>query len=159
MRTRKRMHPYVTRDLEHRAVAHCAAKGITVSAFVEGALEARLDGEAKDNEVIKRDLARLGRGSMRHERELAVLTESLGVFVKMWFAFQPEMPEADKPAAERLSDRRYRDFVNYVSEQLARVPGWRRTSPRIRHRWRRLVSARRRRRRHPQEIGIRRDER
>ena len=123
MRTRKRMHPYVTRDLEHRAVAHCAAKGITVSAFVEGALEARLDGEAKDNEIIKRDLARLGRGSMRHERELAVLTESLGVFVRMWFAFQPEMSEADKPAADRLSGRRYRDFVNYVSEQLATGAG------------------------------------
>ena len=123
MRTRKRMHPYVTRDLEHRVVAHCAAKGITVSAFVEGALEARLDGEAKDNEVIKRDLARLGRGSMRHERELAVLTESLGAFVQMWFAFQPEMSEADKPAAERLSGRRYRDFVNYVSEQLATGSG------------------------------------
>ena len=61
MRTRLRMHPYVTRDLTHRVTAHCAAKGITVSAFVEAALEARLDGEAKDNEVIIRDLARLGR--------------------------------------------------------------------------------------------------
>jgi hypothetical protein len=123
MRTRKRIHPYVTHDLAHRLAAYCAAKGITESAFVQAAVEDRLDGEAKDNEVIIRDLSRLGRGSLGHQHDLAVLTESLGVFVRMWFAFQPEMPEADKDAADRLSGRRYRDYVRYVSKQLATGAG------------------------------------
>ena len=123
MRTRLRMHPYVTRDLTHRVMAHCAAKGITVSAFVEAALEARLDGEAKDNEVIIRDLARLCRGSMGVQRGLAVLTESFSVFAGMWFGFMPPIADADRPAAEHLATRRFEDFVSRVARRLATGPG------------------------------------
>jgi hypothetical protein len=122
MRTRLRMHPYVTRDLTHRVTAHCAAKGITVSAFVEAALEARLDGEAKDNEMIIRDLARLGRGSTGLQRGLAVLTESFSVFVGMWFGLLPPIADADRPAAEHLSARRFEDFVSRVALRLATGP-------------------------------------
>ena len=122
MRTRLRMHPYVTRDLTHRVTAHCAAKGITVSAFVEAALEARLDGEAKDNEVIIRDLARLGRGLMGLQRVLAVLTESFSVFVGMWFGLLPPIADADRPAADHLSARRFEDFVSRVALRLATGP-------------------------------------
>jgi hypothetical protein len=123
MRTRKRMHPYVTRDLDRRVTSHCAAKGITVSAFVEAALEARLDGEAKDNEVILRDLARLGRGSMGLQRGLAVLTESFSVFAGMWFGLLPPIADADRPAAEHLAARRFEHFVSRVAHQLATGPG------------------------------------
>ena len=123
MRTRMRMHPYVRRDLNHRVTAHCAAKGITVSAFVEATLEARLDGEAKDNEVIMRDLARLGRSSMGHQRDLATLTESFSLFVRWWLSFLPPIPDADRQAAERLGTKRFEHFVSRVSHHLATGPG------------------------------------
>ena len=123
MRTKMRMHPYVTRDLNHRVTAHCAAKGITVSAFVEAMLEAGLDGEAKPNEVIIRDLARLGRASMGQQRDLAVLTESFSVFARMWFTLLPPIADADRASAEQLAARRFDHFVSRVSNQLATGPG------------------------------------
>jgi hypothetical protein len=123
MRTKLRLHPYFTRDLAHRIAAHCAAKGITVSAFLESAAEDRLDGDAKNNEVILRDLARLGRGSKGHQHDLAVLSESFSVFASMWFAFLPPIPDADRPALEQLATKRFDDFVARVSLQLETGPG------------------------------------
>ena len=125
MRTRKRIHPYVTPELAHRLTTYCAAKGITESAAVQAAVEDHLDGEAKDNEVIIRRLDRLGRASLGHQRDLALMTESFGLFLRMWFAFVPQMAEGDKPAADSLSARRYRQFVDSVSKQLATGDGLR----------------------------------
>jgi hypothetical protein len=124
MRTRKRIHPYLRRDLAHRLAAYCAAKGITESAFVDGAVEARLDGEAKDNEVIIRDLARLGRDSKGQRYDLAVLTESFSVFARTWFAFLPPIAEADRAATERLGAKRFEHFISIVSHHLANGPGF-----------------------------------
>jgi hypothetical protein len=123
MRTKLRNHPYLTRDLTHRITAHCAAAGITMSAFFQGACEDRLDGEAKHNEVIIRDLARLGLGSKGHQHDLAVLSESFAVFVRMWFAFLPPFADADWPDLERIGTKRFRDFVRFVSDQLDTGPG------------------------------------
>jgi hypothetical protein len=122
MRTKLRHHPYLTRDLTPRIAAYCAAKGITMSAFFQGACEDRLDGEAKHNDVIIRDLARLGLGSKGHQYDLAVLSESFAVFVRLWFAFLP-FEEADWPELQRLGTRRFRDFVRLVSDQLDTGPG------------------------------------
>jgi hypothetical protein len=119
MRTRKRIHPYVTPDLAHRLTSYCAAKGITESSAVQAAVENHLDGEAKDNELIIRRLDRLGRASLGHQRDLALLTESFVFFAQVCFAFLPQMAEADKPAAERQSAKRYRQLVDFVSQQLA----------------------------------------
>ena len=41
MRTKLRNHPYLTRHLTHRITAHCAATGITISAFFQGASPSR----------------------------------------------------------------------------------------------------------------------
>jgi hypothetical protein len=123
MRTKLRQHPYLTRALAPRIAAYCAAKGITMSAFFQGACEDRLDGEAKHNDVIIRDLARLGLGSKRHQHDLAVLSESFAVFVRTWFAFLPPIADADRPGLERIGTRRFQDFVRLVSDQLDSGPG------------------------------------
>lgn len=81
MRTRRRIHPYVTPDLAQRLVAYCAAKGITESAAVEAAIEDHLAGGERDNDVILRRLDRIGRASARQQRDLDVLTESFAVFI------------------------------------------------------------------------------
>ena len=123
MRTRKRIHPYVTPPLAHRLTTYCAAKGITESAAVQTAVENHLDGEAKDNELILRRLDRLGRESLGHQRDLALLTEALSVFARMCFIYFPPMVEAEKAAAERLSGKRYLYLLDQVSKHLAAGSG------------------------------------
>jgi hypothetical protein len=124
MRTKKRLHPYVTRDVEHRLESYCAATGITVSAFIEGAIEERLKGEPKDLEVILRRLDRQDRTAAARQREQTVLMESLAAFVRIWFAHQPPIADADKPGAERLSAQRYQQFIDFVCRQLAGGSGF-----------------------------------
>jgi hypothetical protein len=123
MRTRKRIHPYVTPHLAHRLTTYCAAKGITESAAVQTAVEDHLDGEAKDNELILRRLDRLGRESLGHQRDLAVLTESFSIFVRMCFAYLPPVVESEKLAADRLGGKRYLYLVDLVAKQMATGPG------------------------------------
>ena len=123
MRTRKRIHPYVRRELAARVHAYCAAKGITESALVESALEASLSSDERDNDVILRRLNRLGRASARQQRELELLTEGLAVVVQMWFNVAPERSEQERAAGQRLGRVRYQQFLDVVSARIARGSG------------------------------------
>lgn len=120
MRTRKRIHPYVAPDLAKRLAAYCATRGVTESAAVQSAIENHLDGVEKDNDVILRRLDRLGRASVRHQRDLEVLSEAFAVFVRYWAAYLPERSRAEQDAAQPLAARRYEQFVDLVSAALAR---------------------------------------
>jgi predicted DNA-binding protein len=119
MRTKKRLHPYVSPELAHRLESYCAAKGITESAFVQEAIEERLKGEPKDVDLLLRRLDRQDRALAAQYRDQAVLTEAFGFFVRTWLALQPPMVEPDKHAGERLGAKRYAHFVEYVSMQVA----------------------------------------
>lgn len=124
MRTKKRLHPYVTREVERRLESYCAAKGITVSAFVEGAIEERLKGDPRDLDMILRRLDRQDRAFAAHQRDHAVMMESVAAFVRIWFAFQPPIPEADRAGYERMGARRYDQFLDVVAKQLATGRGF-----------------------------------
>jgi hypothetical protein len=124
MRSKKRLHPYVSPELAHRLESYCAAKGITASAFVQQAIEERLKGEPRDLDLLLRRLDRQDRALAAQQRDQAVLTESIGFFVRTWLALQPAMIEADKQAAERLGEKRYAQFVEYVSMQVATGRGF-----------------------------------
>ena len=119
MRTKKRLHPYVTPKIAHRLESYCAAKGITVSGFVDAAIEDRLNGDPKNLEVILKRLDRQDRAAAAHHRDHTVLMEAFAAFVRTWFAFQPPMADADKPASERLSARRFEQFIDFICRQLA----------------------------------------
>ena len=119
MRTRTRIHPYVTRDLAARLNAYSAARGITESATVEAALEGYLDGGEKDHEVIIRRLDRLGRAAGRQQRDLEVLSEAFALFVRFWAAYLPDLSEVDTEAAKRRGVKYYEGFLAHLSERLA----------------------------------------
>jgi hypothetical protein len=119
MRSKKRLHPYVSPDLAHRLESYCAAKGITASAFVQQAIEERLKGEPKDIDLLLRRLDRQDRALAVQQRGQSVLTESFGYFVRTWLALQPPMTDEDKQAAERLGAKRYGHFVECVARQVA----------------------------------------
>jgi hypothetical protein len=119
MRTRTRIHPYVTRDLAGRLNAYSGAKGLTESAVVQSALEGHFDGDEKDNAVIIRRLDRLGRAVVRQQRDLEVLSEAFALFVRIWSAYVPDLSEADREAAKRSGARRFDEYLAHLSQRLA----------------------------------------
>lgn len=119
MRTRTRIHPYVLPEIACRLASYCGAQGITESAAVEAAIEQYLDSGEKDHEVMLRRLDRLGRASGRQHRALEVLSEAFGIFLHRWLATLPELTDTERDAVTRLSEKRYRTFLDTLARNLA----------------------------------------
>lgn len=117
-RGRVRLLPYVPAELGERVVSVCASSGVTESAVVEAALRQYLDGTS-DRTLLLRRLDRLGRAVERDHRDLELLTETFAVFMRLWFAHTPSIPEDGKHAARMTAESRYRQFVQHVAEQFS----------------------------------------
>jgi hypothetical protein len=117
-RGRVRLAPYVDATLAKRLVEFCAAAGATESAVVGAAVQQYLDGTS-DTALLLRRLDRLGRAAARHQRDLELLSEAFGVFVRLWFAHTPNIPEDGKKSARASAEARYTQFVQHVSEQFS----------------------------------------
>ncbi len=118
MRVRKRIYPYVTLELDRQLRAYCAARGVTESAVAQSAIEAHLNRDAKDNVLIMRRLDRVARTQERHHRDLELLSEAFAVFVQIWFAHTPRIPDSEKSAAKHTAHSRYEQFIQFVGSQF-----------------------------------------
>ena len=114
---RQRIHPYVTRETSQRLSSYAAATHTTVSALVEAALRQYLDGTS-DHTVLMRRIDRGTRQLERLHRDLHMLTEAFAIWVRLWYAYIPEVPDEAKPRAQRESARRYHSFVQTVARRL-----------------------------------------
>jgi hypothetical protein len=117
-RGRVRLLPYVEAPLADRLDAFCAATAATESAVVAAALRQYLDGTS-DATLLLRRIDRVGRAAARHQRDLELLSEAFAVFVRLWFAHTPTVPEEGKRAARASAESRYRQFVEHVAEHFS----------------------------------------
>jgi len=115
---RVRLLPYVEGVLAERLAQFCAASDVTVSAAVVAALRQYLDGTS-DAMLVLRRLDRLGRALARNHRDVELLSEGFAVFVRVWFAHTPVIPESGKKSARASAETRYRQFVEHVAEQFS----------------------------------------
>ena len=58
------------------------------------------------------------RASARTYRELELLSEAFGVFMRMWFAPTPNLAEDVKRDARETAHSRYRQFCEHISQQF-----------------------------------------
>jgi len=117
-RGRVRLLPYVDPALAQRVDQFCAATDVTVSAVVAAAIGQYLDGTS-DATLVLRRLDRLGRAVARNHRDVELLSEAFAVFVRLWFAHTPAIPEAAKGSVRASAESRYRQFVEHVAEQFS----------------------------------------
>ncbi|MGA3124855.1 MAG: hypothetical protein ABSF69_29260 [Polyangiaceae bacterium] len=117
-RGRVRLQPYVEGALAERLEQFCAAADATESAVVVAAIRQYLDGTS-DATLYLRRLDRLGRALARSQRDVELLSEAFAVFVRVWFAHTPVVPESGKKSARAGAEIRYRQFVEHVAEQFS----------------------------------------
>ena len=115
---RQRIQPYLPSDLHKRFAAFCAASGTSESAVAQAALTQYLD-RTGDFPLLMRRMDRLGRAVERVQRDLDVVSEALAVWIQLWFAHTPSIPEEAKRAARSESAKRYQQFVDHVASKLA----------------------------------------
>jgi hypothetical protein len=101
-----------------RLEAFCAAKGLTEGAVVHAALGQYLDGTG-DAALVMRRLDRLGRAGERTQRDLELVAETLALFVQMWLAHTPQLPEDARASARTSAHLRFQQFVTRLAENFS----------------------------------------
>ena len=104
-RKRVRVQAYLEPELARRLVQRRTTMGSSESGIVRSSLVQYLDGTS-DIELLLRRLDRLGRADERLQRDLELLSESFGAFLRTWFAHTPALPEDAKAFARATAERR-----------------------------------------------------
>ena len=91
-RRAERIQPYIAREVRQRLARHCAGLGLTESAVVNEALTQYLDGTSDATLWMRRqDL--LDRRMQRLARDVEILSQTVGMFLRIWFAHTPPRPK------------------------------------------------------------------
>jgi hypothetical protein len=114
---RVRLQPYVDAPLARQLAAYSAAMGTTTSFVVQAALRQYLD-RTDDKTLLLGQLARLRRACDRTQRDLEIHMEAFAVYVKLWFAHTPQIPDNAKDSARREAESRFVQFQEYLVEQF-----------------------------------------
>jgi hypothetical protein len=114
---RVRLQPYVDAPLARQLAAYSAAMGKTTSFVVQAALRQYLD-RTDDKMLLLGRLNRLGRAWDRTQRDLEIFMEGFAIYVKLWFAHTPCIPDNAKDSARRTAENRFAQFQEYLVEQF-----------------------------------------
>lgn len=115
--TRVRLQPYVDAPLARQLAAYGAASGMTTSFIVQAALRQYLD-RTDDKTLLLGQLARLRRACDRTQRDLEIYMEAFAIYVKLWFAHTPHIPDHNKDYARRTAESRFAQFQEHLVEQF-----------------------------------------
>ena len=112
-RRAERIQPYIAREVRQRLARHCAGLGLTESAVVNEALTQYLDGTSDATLWMRRqDL--LDRRVQRLARDVEILSQTVGMFLRIWFAHTPPLPKEARHAASQNGEQRYRLLLERV---------------------------------------------
>lgn len=114
---KRQLFPYVSVEVQQTLKTYCAAKGVTDSAVVESALREYF-ADARDSALVMRRLDRNDRTTERARQELALLSELVSSWIRVWYAHTPPLPVAEKKAAGRAGSRRHEELLDHVSNRI-----------------------------------------
>ena len=115
---RSQIHPRLSADLGKRLRTFAAGKGSSQNSVVQAALVKYLD-DANDGTLIMRRLDRLSRALGRVHRDVTVLADALAVYVQVWLAHTPRIPDSERAGAERVALARFAQFTEHVAARVA----------------------------------------
>lgn len=121
MSTRTRMNVYFDPALLKQVEALALRRNISKSAIVEAAVASFLSGDTSEKleAAMSRRLDRLGRQVGALDEDLAVLGETLALFVRFWLTFTPLMAEATQVSARAKGAERFEGFMQTLGKRLA----------------------------------------
>jgi hypothetical protein len=101
-------------ELRAKFAKYCAARGISERTVIEDALQKHLDGKS-DTELLLRRLDQIKRDIALDHRDLELLSEAFGRYMRLWFtAHAPSTVEPGKGAAHAAGETPYRQFVQHL---------------------------------------------
>ena len=121
MTTRTRMNVYFSPDLLAQVEALSLRRQVSKSAIVEAAVASFLSGDTSDRleAAMSRRLDKVGRQIDMLDEDLAVLGETLSLFVRIWLSSTPPLPESAQAGARAKGAERFEGFMQTLGKRLA----------------------------------------
>jgi predicted transcriptional regulator len=110
---RAQVHPRLPEDLSKRLRTFAGGKGASQSSVIQLALTRYLD-DANEAAVILRRVDRLARAVTRVHRDVVVVADALAVFVQIYLAHTPRIPDEGRAHAEEDALVRFDHFWKHV---------------------------------------------
>ncbi len=121
MTRRTRMNVYFDPALLSQVEALALRRKVSKSAVIEAAVASFLSGDTSERmeAALSRRLDRLGRQVEGLDEDLAVLGETLSLFIRFWMTVTPPLPEASRDAARAKGAERFEGFLQSLGRKLA----------------------------------------
>lgn len=121
MTTRTRMNVYFDPELLQQVEMLALRRNVSKSAIVEASVASFLSGDAADRleAAMSRRLDRLGRQMDGLDEDLAVLGETLSLFVQFWLTITPPISDTWQSSARAKGVERFEGFIQTLGKRLA----------------------------------------
>ncbi|MEQ8700647.1 MAG: CopG family transcriptional regulator [Sphingomonadales bacterium] len=121
MPTRTRRNVYFDPALLKQVDALSMRRKVSASAIVEAATASFLSGDTTEKleAAMSRRLDKLGRQIDTLDEDLAVLGETLSLFILIWLSSTPPLPENAQAAARAKGAERFEGFMQNLGKRLA----------------------------------------
>ena len=121
MTTRTRMNVYFDPDLLKQIKALSLRRKVSQSTIIEAAVASFLSGDSAEQleAAMSRRLDRLGRRIDMLDEDLAVLGETLSLFVQFWLTITPPISDTAQSSARAKGAERFEGFIQTLGKRLA----------------------------------------
>ena len=121
MQTKSRMNVYFDPDLLKKVEALALRRNVSKSAVIEAAVASFLSADASERleAVFARRMDKLGRQVEGLDEDLAILGETLSLFIRFWLTVTPPLPDSAQASARAKGAERFDGFLQSLGRRLA----------------------------------------
>ncbi len=121
MPTKTRMNVYLDPDLMKKVEALALRRNVSKSAIVEAAVASFLSADASERleAVFARRMDRIGRQIDGMDEDLAIVGETLSLFIRFWLTVTPPLPDSAQASARAKGSERFEGFLQILGRRLA----------------------------------------
>ncbi|QOG06364.1 ribbon-helix-helix protein, CopG family [Aureimonas sp. OT7] len=121
MTTRTRMNVYFDPELLAQVEMLALRRNVSKSAIIEAAVASFLSGDAADalEAALSRRLDRLGRQIDALDVDLAVLGETVALFIHFWLTIAPPLSDTAQASARAKGVERFEGFMQTLGKRLS----------------------------------------
>ena len=121
MQTKSRMNVYFEPDLLKKVEALALRRNVSKSAVIEAAVASFLSADASERleAVFARRMDKLGRQVDGLDEDLAILGETLSLFIRFWLTVTPPLPDSAQASARAKGAERFDGFLQSLGRRIA----------------------------------------
>lgn len=121
MQTKTRMNVYFDPDLLKKVEALALRRNISKSAVIEAAVASFLSADASERleAVFARRMDRIGRQIDGLDEDLAIVGETLSLFIRFWMTLTPPLSDSGEASARAKGNERFERFLQSLGRRLA----------------------------------------